>query len=192
MRTIILNGSPKGEKSYTLQYVRYLEKVFSQDVFEVFPIGQNIRKIVNDDKVYQEVLNHIAGADCVLWSYPIYYLMVPGQLKQFIEKVLADKNSVCFQGKYTSYLSSSAHYYDHTAHHYLQGICEDLKMNFVPGFSAATYDLLSYKQDNPLRRFWETVQMAVTNGHHYPRAFDVLGDSPGPLGNTGGKEQKKI
>jgi multimeric flavodoxin WrbA len=172
MKAIILNGSPKGEKSYTLQYVRYLEKAFPGDSFDVIHLGKKIKHILKNDAACKDVLDRIAAAELVFWTYPVYYLMVPGQVKQFIEKVFSENVAACFTGKYTTYLSTSAHYYDHTAHNYLQAVCEDLDMKFLPGFSAATYDMLSYNSDNPLACFWNTIQAAIQNDHVYPRVYD--------------------
>ena len=39
MRILVLNGSPKGENSVTLQTVRYLEKRFKDETFDVLHVG---------------------------------------------------------------------------------------------------------------------------------------------------------
>jgi multimeric flavodoxin WrbA len=45
MKIVVLNGSPKGEYSITLQYVNYLQKKYTEDNFEVFHIAQKIKKL---------------------------------------------------------------------------------------------------------------------------------------------------
>ena len=44
MNILVLNGSPKGEDSITLQTVRYLEKRFGQS-FEVLHVGRKIKAL---------------------------------------------------------------------------------------------------------------------------------------------------
>jgi hypothetical protein len=43
MKISILNGSPKGESSITLQYVNFIQKKFPQHELKVFHIAKNIR-----------------------------------------------------------------------------------------------------------------------------------------------------
>ena len=45
MRILVLNGSPKGENSITLQTIRYLEKRFPEETFEVLHVGQRIKAL---------------------------------------------------------------------------------------------------------------------------------------------------
>jgi NAD(P)H-dependent FMN reductase len=48
MKIIVLNGSPKGEVSVTLQYARYLEKVNPQHTFTYEYIALQIKHLEND------------------------------------------------------------------------------------------------------------------------------------------------
>ena len=43
-------------------------------------------------------------------------------------------------------LTTSIHFFDHTAHEYVNGICDDLGMKYVDGYSAAMYDLLQEEE----------------------------------------------
>ena len=45
MKIIVLNGSPKGDLSITLQYVLLIRKKFPEHQFKVFNIAQEIRKL---------------------------------------------------------------------------------------------------------------------------------------------------
>jgi hypothetical protein len=38
MKITVLSGSPKGDDSVTLQYVRYMEKTFSAHDYQVFHV----------------------------------------------------------------------------------------------------------------------------------------------------------
>ena len=48
MNILVLNGSPKGEYSVTLQTVRYWEKRYAEHTFEVQNVGQRIRVLEQD------------------------------------------------------------------------------------------------------------------------------------------------
>ena len=48
MKILILNGSPAGKYSVTLQTVLYLEKCFPSCSFEVLHVGQRIRSMEKD------------------------------------------------------------------------------------------------------------------------------------------------
>jgi hypothetical protein len=48
MKICIINGSPRGKYSTTLQTLLYLEKRFPEHSFTCFPVGQQIRKYEKD------------------------------------------------------------------------------------------------------------------------------------------------
>ncbi len=126
MQICVISGSPKGEKSVTLQYVRFLEQAFPEHTFSVAHVGREIRTIEQQEEVWNGLLAAIKECDGVLWATPVYCLLVPAQLKRFIELV-GDRNAMeTFSGKYTAALTTSIHYFDHTAHAYLHGVRSNL------------------------------------------------------------------
>ena len=48
MHILILNGSPKGQYSVTLQTINYLERLHPQHTFEVLHVGQRIKALEKD------------------------------------------------------------------------------------------------------------------------------------------------
>lgn len=142
MNIVVLNGSPKGDLSVTIQYVRYAARKFPQHIFQILPVAQNIRKIEKDQNAFQEILDAVSKADAVLWSFPLYFMLVCSQHKRFMELIFERKQEAVFAGKYTASLSTSVHFFDHTAHNYIHAICDDLQMNFIGSYSAAMYDLM--------------------------------------------------
>ena len=48
MRILVLNGSPKGKYSITLQTVNYWEILYPDHSFEVLNVGQSIKTIEKD------------------------------------------------------------------------------------------------------------------------------------------------
>lgn len=143
MKITVLSGSPKGDLSVTLQYVHFIQKKFPQHEWKVFNIGSQIKKIEKDEKDFQEIMDHVRSSDGVLWAFPLYYLLVPSQYKRFVELLWEKGATDVFRNKYTAVLSTSIHFFDHTAHNYMNAICDDLDMKFLGSFSAGMYDLLS-------------------------------------------------
>ena len=44
MKITVLNGSPKGELSVTMQYVAYLAKLYPQHEFNIYHIAQRLKR----------------------------------------------------------------------------------------------------------------------------------------------------
>jgi multimeric flavodoxin WrbA len=144
MKIAVLSGSPKGEKSVTLQYLEFIRKKHPEHEFRVVPIGSRIRQLENDPAEFQAALDAIRPADAVLWCFPVYFLLAPAQLKRFVELLFERPGAKeAFAGKYATSLTTSVHFYDHTAHNYIRGVSEDLGLRCLPGFSAGMDDLLS-------------------------------------------------
>jgi len=146
MNIVVLNGSPKGDLSVTLQYVRYAARKYPQHSFQYFPVAQNIRKLEKDEAAFREVIDAVKAADALLWAFPLYFLLVCSQYKRFIELIFERKQEVAFAGKYTASLSTSVHFFDHTAHNYIHAICDDLQMHYAGAYSAAMYDLMKKQE----------------------------------------------
>ncbi|MBI9043728.1 MAG: NAD(P)H-dependent oxidoreductase [Anaerolineaceae bacterium] len=141
MKITILNASPKGKNSVTFQSIRYLEKHFPKHTYTSLHIGQKINAIGKDSKLFKEILEDIKTSDVILWAYPVYTFMVPYQLVKFIELIENSGNVKIFNNKYTAQISTSKHFYDHTAYNYLHNICEDWSMQHIHGLCADMDDL---------------------------------------------------
>ena len=196
MKLAVLNGSPKGTDSVTVQYVTFLEKVFPQHDFAVLHVGQQIGRLERDERQFAAVVEAVEGADAVLWAFPLYYLLVPAQYKRFIELVEERGASPAFRDKYAAALSTSIHFFDHTAHEYLHAVCDDLGMRYWGSFSAEMYDLLEEAERDRLRLFAEAFLDAVEKQVPVPRThrpvearhFTYRPGTPGPQVATQGKK----
>lgn len=82
MKVLVINGSPKGDYSVTLQTVKYIEHFYPQCEFEVLNVGKRIKAIEKDFSSAEESLKN---ADILLFSYPVYTFIAPYQLHRFIE-----------------------------------------------------------------------------------------------------------
>ena len=142
MKIIVLNGSPKGTQSVTMQYVNFIQKKFPQHELKILNIAQRIQKIEKDEPTFQEILDEVRSSAGVFWAFPLYIMLVHAGYKRFIELIWEREVQDVFQGKYASAIATSIHFYDHTALKYIQGICDDLGMKYVDAFSAEMRDLM--------------------------------------------------
>ena len=197
MKIVVLNGSPKGNMSVTLQYVLFIRKKFPQHELKVFNIAQEFRKIEGEEKAFQEIIEAVKSADGVLWAFPLYLLLVHSNYKRFIELIRERGVESAFKGKYTAALSTSIHFFDHTAHNYINAICDDLDMRYVGSFSADMYDLLKEKEQVKLtlfaRHFFEAIENRVpTSKNFMPVVHKKFGYTPGKVGNKIDVGSKKV
>ena len=163
MNILVINGSPKGQYSITLQTVLYLEKCFPEHTFQVLHAGQRIKALEKD---FSEVVKELEEADLILFSYPVYTFIAPSQLHRFIELVKA--SGVSLAGKFATQITTSKHFYDVTAHRYIQDNCQDMGMKFIKGLSADMDDLLTVKGQKEAKRFFRYVQWCMKKDSYEP------------------------
>jgi len=196
MKIVVLNGSPKGDVSVTMQYIAYLGKKFPEHSFEVLNIAQDIRKIEKDPGVWNTIIDTIRSADMILWAFPLYYMLVCSQYKRFIELVFMRDAQQAFAGIYTVSLSTSIHFFDQTAHQYIHAVSDDLGMKYLGFFSAEMQDLLSSLERKRLEKFAslvfaETEEKMPVQRENPPLAASGFLYVPGPGQipvNTGSKK----
>jgi multimeric flavodoxin WrbA len=155
MKICVLNGSPKGMDSVTMQYVRFLELAYPEHTFVVENIGQRIAALTAKDEEYQKVIASIDAADAILFATPVYVMLVPAQLKRFIELLFSHNARPSFFNKFAASITTSIHFFDHTANEYLHAIAEDLGMHWAGSFMAGMNDLLGEDCQEQLLRFGE-------------------------------------
>ena len=159
MKIAVINGSPKGKYSITLQTVLYLEKRYPEHQFEVLHAGQTIKALEKD---FCKARDLLSSADGVIFSYPVYTFIAPSQLHRFIELLKAD--GLNMQGKFATQITTSKHFYDVTAHKYIEENCADLGLNYIKGLSADMDDLLTDKGRAQAEQFFERVLWSVKEG----------------------------
>jgi multimeric flavodoxin WrbA len=174
MKIVVLNGSPKGETSVTMQYVHFIRKKFPQHELDILNITQRIKMIEREDDSFREIIHKIRSADGVLWAFPVYFHLVPSGYKRFIELIGEKKAEDAFAGKYAASLSTSIHFHDHIAHNYINAISDDLDMRYAGAFSAAMYDLLDPTERRRLGLFAERFFAMIGNNTPRPKNFHPL------------------
>lgn len=140
MNILIINGSPKGKNSITLQTCLYIKKNFPEHNYRVIHAGAQIRVFEQD---FSKAARMINKADLILFCYPVYTFLAPSQLHRFIELMKENINNgnINVEGKYCSQISTSKHFYDSTAHDYISDNANDMKLRVIDGLSADMDDL---------------------------------------------------
>ena len=150
IKIVVLNGSPKGDLSVTMQYILYIQKKFPQHEFKILNVAQQIKILEKNQEKLQEIIDEVKTSDGIIWGTPVYFYLIPSQYKRFIELISELNAAVIFKDKYTASLTTSIHYYDHTSHNYMHAICDDLGMKYVGYFSADGNDLTIPEQREKL------------------------------------------
>ncbi len=197
MKITVISGSPKGKDSITLHYIKYLEKHHPRVQFRIFDVGSKINKIDRDKEDLNAILNSVRDSQAVLWAFPVYFFLVPSQLKRFIEIIFENNSRDAFKGKYTALLMTSVHFYDTTACDYMKAICHDLGMRYVGDYMAEMYDLLRSRQrENILafsRQFLYTIEKELaTEVQFMPIHPPILDYEPEPVAEIPKSIEKKV
>ncbi len=153
MRIIVLNGSPKGEVSVTMQYVEYLRRRFPEHAWQIENVARDVGKLERDEEAFSRIMEDVRSSDIVVWAFPLYVFLVPAQYKRFIELVFERRAHDAFSGRYAASLSTSIHFFDQTAHAYLHAVCDDLGMRYAGFYSAEMRDLLKEGERERLEKF---------------------------------------
>ncbi len=163
MNILILNGSPKGQYSITLQTSLYLEVKRPKHQFQVIHVGQRVRALERD---FSEIKEAVEWADLLVFSYPVYTFIAPSQLHKFIG--LLKESDAPVAGKYATQITTSKHFYDVTAHRYIQDNCQDMGMKFIRGLSADMDDLTTPKGQKEALAFFDHVIWQMKKGIYEP------------------------
>ena len=166
MKICVLNGSPRGAYSTTLHTVLYLQKRYPCHSFEIIQVGTKIRTLEKD---MTEALNAMQRADLIIFIYPVYTFIAPSQLHRFIAALKAGGANLA--GKFVTQITTSKHFYDVTAHRYIEDNCHDLGMKVIHGLSADMEDLTTEQGRKDAEAFFEYALWCVSH--------DVCESAPG-------------
>ena len=159
MRILVLNGSPKGKNSTTVHTVLYLQVLHREHQFEILHVGLQIRRLEQDFHAAEQALRR---ADLILFCYPVYTFLAPYQIHRFIE--LIREHAVPLEGKFASQITTSKHFYDVTAHRYIEENCFDLGMKVIRGLSADMDDLLTEQGRKDARMYFDQLMFSCAHG----------------------------
>ena len=159
MNILVLNASPKGKNSITIHTALYLQALHPEHTFTFLPVGQRIKSYEND---FAPLRCELEKADLILFSYPVYTFIAPYQLHRLIELIKED--GVDLSGKFASQITTSKHFYDVTAHRYVEENCFDLGLHVIRGLSADMDDLLTPKGQKEARNFFDQLLFSCEHG----------------------------
>ena len=174
MQILVINGSPRGHYSVTLQTVLYLKALHPEHEFRIFHAANRIRTLEKDPS---GLIGELKEADLVLFSYPVYTFLAPSQLHRLIE--ILKESGETFPGLFATQLTTSKHFYDITAHKYLEQNIRDLGMQYIPGLSADMDDLSKKKGQKQARDFFDHTMWVMERAGAF-RTKKVSGDAGGP------------
>lgn len=159
MNILVLNASPKGKNSTTVHTALYLQALHPEHSFTFVPVGQRIKSYEKD---FTPLRIELEKADLLLFTYPVYTFIAPYQLHRLIELIKED--GVDLSGKFASQITTSKHFYDVTAHRYVEENCFDLGMKVVRGLSADMDDLLTEKGQQDAQNFFDQLLFSCEHG----------------------------
>ncbi|MBD5150141.1 MAG: iron-sulfur protein [Oscillibacter sp.] len=163
MKICVLNGSPRGKYSTTLHTALYLQKRYPAHSFGIVQVGTGIRTLEKD---MTKALRMINDADLILFSYPVYTFIAPSQLHRFIAALKASGANL--SGKFVTQITTSKHFYDVTAHRYIEDNCHDLGMKVIHGLSADMEDLTTEQGRKDAEAFFEYVLWCAAHDVYEP------------------------
>jgi len=175
MKILVVNGSPKGKNSITLQTVHYINKYNKDDDFEIINAGQQIKSLEKD---FSTCIEKLKLADVILFSYPVYTFIVPAQLHRFVELVKENFKNSELSGKYATQITTSKHFFDVTAHDFINENCRDLGLRIIEGLSADMEDLTSTRGQKEALDFWRYAkfQIEIDKSLNVPEKEDKIKD----------------
>ena len=179
-RVLIASGSPKGEYSLTLQHTRYMLGQEDGVEWRVAHIGEALSPLEYDRTWLEGVIEDIAWCDAIVWTTPVYTMLVPWQLIRLLNLVRdAGRNGV-FAGKYATSMLTTFHYYDHLAEEWLRSMSEDLGMFFIEGRTADNTDMLKAEHRASMRFFMHEFLEACRKKAPVQRKSAPLSGRPSP------------
>ena len=185
-KVLIVNGSPKGNNSITLQTSKYLELLFPEITFDVLNVGARIKALEKD---FSPALEKLESAELIVFSYPVYTFIAPYQLHRFIE--LLKEKKIDLSSKYATQISTSKHFYDWTAHRYVEDNALDLGLKYVKGLSADMDDLTTKKGQKEAEEFLKNVLFQVENDIYVRNTFVYEKPKKVPVILSGDTQTKK-
>jgi multimeric flavodoxin WrbA len=197
MNIVVLNGSPKGESSITLQYVNFIQKKFPQHEFKVFHVAKNIRKLEKESDSFEAIIDEIRSSDGVFWAFGLWVLVVSAQYMRFVELISERSSEDAFKNKYTAAISTSIHYFDHIAHNYIRSITEDLHMKYTDCLSLDLLDLRKEDERSNMaifaENFFKTIKHQYATSRFFkPLTYSEFSYQPSPTKKKLSSKDKKL
>lgn len=96
-KVLVVNGSPKGKYSLTLQHSLYMLGQENNLESKVLQVGEELSPISYDAAWFETALSDIEWADAIIWNTPVYTMLVPWQLIRFLQLIKEAGRSKIFR-----------------------------------------------------------------------------------------------
>lgn len=174
MKILFVNGSPRGRFSVTLQSCLYLEKRFPEHSFHYLNAGAGIQGFEKDMAPAAAAFD---SAELVIFAYPVYSFLVPSQLHRFLE--LMEERGISLKDKYATQLTTSKHFFDVTAHRFVEENLCDLGARVIHGLSADMEDMLTGQGRKELTQFFSYAVFCAENAvYEHPEPLPAPARAP--------------
>ena len=120
----------------------------------------------------------LQSADLIIFCYPVYTFLGPAQLHRFIE--LIKDSGIDLKNKTATQISTSKHFYDVTAHQFIQDNCNDLGLKYIRGLSADMEDLRHEKGQKEAISFFRYIMWNMEHGWQEPVIRNSIQNEPEP------------
>ncbi len=180
IRVLIVNGSPKGNHSLTLQHSLYMLGRAKDVEFRVLQAGEALSEIDYNTGWLETAIKDIEWSDAIIWSTPVYTMLVPWQLIRLFQLIKEAGQNKVFQGKYATSMMTCFHYYDHLAEDWLRGMSEDRGMHYIEGRTADNEDMLKETHRAGMRFFIDDFVSTCRNRVPVIRKFMPLPETQSP------------
>lgn len=181
VKVLIVNGSPKGDHSLTLQHSFYMLGQEKGIDWKVSQAGEALSSIQYEQSWLDAAISDIEWSDAIIWNTPVYTMLVPWQLMRLFQLIKAAGRNSIFQGKYVTSMMTCFHYYDHLAEDWLRGMSEDLGMFYIEGRTADNMDMLKKGHRASMRFFMHEFLEACRNQQPVERKFMPLPETKSPV-----------
>lgn len=180
IKILIVNGSPKGEHSLTLQHSLYMLGQEKDVEYKVLQAGEDLSKIDFEESWLESAIGDIEWSDAIIWNTPVYTMLVPWQLMRLFQLIKATGRNSIFEGKYATSMMTCFHYYDQLAEDWLRGMSEDLGMSYIEGRTADNMDMLNKTHRASMRFFMNDFVSSCRNRYPVERKFMPLPETKSP------------
>ncbi len=159
----VLNGSPHGEHSATLQHVRFLASRWLGDEVRVLQVGSEVEEYCQPGEARHRLLDTIAPSNLLLVCFPVYLAMAPAQLMRLLEHLRAEGGD-CLRGKPVALLCTGEGFGMALALRSLRGALETLGCLPVGEWAGEPDSFLRPEGRERLLVYWQELHWAVERG----------------------------
>lgn len=154
----VLNHSPKGEDSITLQVINYLKKAYSEDHFEVFNCALG--------DVSDELLQSIRESELVIHTSSIFHLGVHAQMIGFLDQLSQYPVMV---NKPVSYVTTSLKLGDSKCEEYIARTMGYQGARVLQMLSLFDEEILSLEGQSKVCKWFEYLKASVVERCETPK-----------------------